>query len=117
VALYRRLWKTYVANHADSWRLTRENYQLQLFHSRLAHEKSDLERHCKEQEERSGRFQEDFQKVRDGVVEMFERWEVSKAELATADNAKGSTPEKGSQAVGNAAYSMHAIGTQAPHIP
>ncbi|GFF60700.1 hypothetical protein IFM51744_10456 [Aspergillus udagawae] len=33
-----------------------------------------------------------------------------------ADNAKESTPEKGSQVAGNAAHSMHAMGTQAPRI-
>ncbi|KMK56459.1 hypothetical protein Y699_05374 [Aspergillus fumigatus Z5] len=110
VALYRQLWESYVANHADSSRLKSETHRLQL-------EKSHLERHCKEQEARSSRFQEAFQKVRDGVVEMFENWEASKAELATADSAKGNTTEKGSQVVGTTASPMHAIGTQVPHIP
>jgi hypothetical protein len=98
VALYRRLWESYVAKHADSSRLERENHQLQLAHSRLTDEKSHLERHCREQEARSGHFQEAFRKVREGVVEMFEKWEDSKAEPATAESAKGNK-EKGSQAV------------------
>ncbi|KAG2026557.1 hypothetical protein GB937_001338 [Aspergillus fischeri] len=42
VALYRRLWELYVAKHADSSRLERENHQLQVAHSRLTDEKNHL---------------------------------------------------------------------------
>ncbi|KAF4231528.1 hypothetical protein CNMCM8980_005232 [Aspergillus fumigatiaffinis] len=97
VAVYRRLWESYVAKHADSSRLERENHQLQVAHSRLTDEKNHLQRHCREQEARSSHFQEAFRKVREGVVEIFEKWEDSKAEPATVDSAKGNK-EKGSQA-------------------
>jgi chromosome segregation ATPase len=89
VALYRRLWESYVAKHADSSRVERENDQLQLAHSRLTDEESHLERRCREQEARSRHFQEVFRKVQEGVVELVEKWEDFKAELATADSAKG----------------------------
>ncbi|GFF63441.1 hypothetical protein IFM51744_11135 [Aspergillus udagawae] len=106
VALYRRLWESYVTKHANSSRLERENHQLQLAHSRLTDEKSHLEHHCREQEARSSHFQEAFRKVREGVVEVFEKWEDHKAGLATADSAKGNK-ETGSHVVAAAVSSMH----------
>jgi hypothetical protein len=88
VALYRRLWESYVTKHADSSRLERENHQLQLAHSRLTDEKSRLEHHCREQEALSSHFQEAFRKVREGVIEVFEKWEDPKAELAKRTTLK-----------------------------
>jgi hypothetical protein len=115
VALYRRLWESYVTKHADSSRLERENHQLQLAHSRLTDEKSRLEHHCREQEALSSHFQEAFRKVREGVIEVFEKWEDPKAELATADSAKGNK-ETGSHVVAPAVSSMHTADGQGPRV-
>jgi hypothetical protein len=116
VAVYRRLWESYVAKHADSSRLERENHQLQVAHSRLTDEKNHLQRHCREQEARSSHFQEAFRKVREGVVEIFEKWEDSKWELAAADSAKGNK-ETGSQVVAAAVSSTNAIDGQDSRVP
>ncbi|KAH1376127.1 hypothetical protein KXW98_005876 [Aspergillus fumigatus] len=56
VAVYWRLRESYVAKHADSSRLERENHQLQVSHMRLTDEKTHLEHHCREQEARSSHF-------------------------------------------------------------
>jgi predicted nuclease with TOPRIM domain len=115
VALYRRLWESYVAKHADNSRLEGENHQLQLAGSRLTDEKSRLEHHCREQEARSSHFQEAFRKLREGVIELFDKWEDPKAELATADSAKGNK-ETGSHNVAAAVSSMYTADGQGPRV-
>jgi arsenate reductase-like glutaredoxin family protein len=108
VAIYQRLWELYMAKHADSSCLERENHQLQVAHSRLTDEKNHLQHHYREQEACSSHFQEVFQKVREGVVKIFKKWEDSKWELATVDSAK-ENKETGSQVVAAAVSSTNAI--------
>lgn len=100
VALYQRLWESYVAKHAESSRLEKENRQLLNAHARLVDEKAHTERRCQGEEARSCHFQEAFRKVREGVIEVFEKWEDSK-ETAAAGGGSGedAAPEKGNVAV------------------
>ncbi|GLA56167.1 hypothetical protein AnigIFM63604_004919 [Aspergillus niger] len=75
VALYRRLWKSYVGQHSESSRLKKENSQFQVAHACLVGENTQLNRRCRAEEARSCDFREVMQELREDVLEVFEKWE------------------------------------------
>jgi hypothetical protein len=101
--------------HANSSRLKRENHQLQLTHSCLTDEKSYLKHYYREQEALSSHFQEAFQKVQEGVIKVFKKWEDPKVELATADSAKGNK-EIGSHVIAATVSLLHTTDSQGPCV-
>ncbi|KAL3260604.1 hypothetical protein ABHI18_004446 [Aspergillus niger] len=76
--------ESYVAKHAESSRLEKENSQLQVAHAALIEEKAQMDRRCRDADTRIGHFRDTIQKVRDGVIEMFEKWEDSQMTEAPA---------------------------------
>ncbi|OJZ80337.1 hypothetical protein ASPFODRAFT_223607 [Aspergillus luchuensis CBS 106.47] len=76
--------ESYVAKHAESSRLEKENSQLGHFRDALIEEKAQMDRRCRDADARIGHFQDTIQKVRDGVIEMFEKWEDSQMTEAPA---------------------------------
>ncbi|GLA56120.1 hypothetical protein AnigIFM63604_004658 [Aspergillus niger] len=93
VALFRRLWESYVAQHAESSRLEKENSQLQVTHASLVVENTQLHSRCRGEEARLCHFREAVQKLRDGVIGVFEKWEnLTMMEAAAAGGAGEPTP-------------------------
>lgn len=82
VGLYRRLWSSYVAKHADGHRLGKENRRLERSNHRLSEENRQMSRHYADQEAQLHHFQEAFRKVREAIIEIFARWKDVEPELA-----------------------------------
>ncbi|GLA44653.1 hypothetical protein AnigIFM63309_004699 [Aspergillus niger] len=100
VALFRRLWESYVAQHAKSSRLEKENGQLQVAHARLVDENTQLNRRCRDEEARLCHFRATIQKLRKGVIDVFEKWEnFQMTEAPAAGGADEPTQEKENVAV------------------
>ncbi|GKZ75079.1 hypothetical protein AnigIFM63309_002916 [Aspergillus niger] len=57
--------ESYVAKHAESSRLEKENSQLQVAHVVLVEEKAQMDRRCRDADARIGHFRDANQKVRD----------------------------------------------------
>ncbi|GLA09638.1 hypothetical protein AnigIFM60653_011969 [Aspergillus niger] len=64
VALFRRLWESYVAQHAKSSRLVKEISQMQIAHACLVDENTQLNRRCRDEEARLCHFRATIQKLR-----------------------------------------------------
>ncbi|BCR99980.1 uncharacterized protein AKAW2_50322S [Aspergillus luchuensis] len=100
VALFRRVWESYVAQHAKCSRLEKENGQLQVTHARLVDENTQLHRHCRDEEARLCHFRDAIQKMRDGVIDVVETCENFKmTETSAAGGADGPTQEQEKVAV------------------
>ena len=57
---------------------------MQVAHAALIEEKAQMDRRCRDADTRIGHFRDTIQKVRDGVIEMFEKWEDSQMTEAPA---------------------------------
>ncbi|GLA79185.1 hypothetical protein AtubIFM55763_002749, partial [Aspergillus tubingensis] len=84
VALFRRLWESYVAQHAKSSRLEKEISQMQIAHACLVDENTQLNRRRRDEEARLCHFREAIQKMRDSVIDMVETCEDFKMTEAPA---------------------------------
>ncbi|KAI2859413.1 hypothetical protein CBS76997_11254 [Aspergillus niger] len=92
--------ESYVAKHAESSRLEKENSQLQVTHASLVVENTQLNSCCRGEEARLCHFREAVQKLRDGVIGVFEKWEnLTMMEAAAAGGAGEPTPENENVAV------------------
>ncbi|CEL11971.1 hypothetical protein ASPCAL15065 [Aspergillus calidoustus] len=74
VALYRRLWESYVAKNADSQRLDKENQQLKNANASLSKEKRQAERHSLEYDVLLSYYKEAYQKIEEGIIGVLEDW-------------------------------------------
>ena len=74
VALYRRMWDSYILKHADSQRLEKENRRLETKNTSLEKEKRDMEGRYEEQRTLLTHFQNSFESVQDGVTRICDSW-------------------------------------------
>ena len=74
VALYRRLWESYVAKNAESQRLDKENQQLKDANASLSEEKRHAERRSLEYDVLLSYYKEAHQKIEDGIIRILETW-------------------------------------------
>ncbi|KAJ0418360.1 hypothetical protein BJY00DRAFT_302887 [Aspergillus carlsbadensis] len=74
VALYRRLWESYVAKNADSQRLDKENQQLKNANASLLEEKRQAEH--------------PHQKIKEGIIGVLEHWKEPLVDSADVGKQK-----------------------------
>lgn len=88
VALYRRLWESYVARNAESQRLDKENQQLKNANASLSEEKQQAERCSLEYDVLLSYYKEAHQKIEEGIVEVLENWKKPLVDSAGAGKQK-----------------------------
>ncbi|XRM38733.1 hypothetical protein ABZX51_002130 [Aspergillus tubingensis] len=113
VALFRRLWESYVAQHAESSRLEKEISRMQIAHACFVDENTQLNRRRQDEEAeaRLCHFRAAIQKLRKGVIDVFEKWEnFQMTEAPAAGGADGPTQEEENVAV--IVSAVHAQGDQ-----
>ncbi|KAH8430108.1 uncharacterized protein LDX57_007778 [Aspergillus melleus] len=81
VALYRRIWDSYILKHADSQRLENENRRLETKNASLEKEKRDMEGRYEEQRTLLTHFQKSFESVQDGITRICDSWKDAPAVL------------------------------------
>ncbi|KAL3251113.1 hypothetical protein ABHI18_010814 [Aspergillus niger] len=114
VALFRRLWESYVAQHAESSRLEKEISQMQIAHACLVDENTQLNRRCQNEEARLCHFRAAIQKLRKGVIDVFEKWENSQmTEAPAAGGADRPTQEENVAVIVSAVHAQGGQGTSA----
>ncbi|GKZ98423.1 hypothetical protein AnigIFM59636_003020 [Aspergillus niger] len=116
VALFRRLWESYVAQNAKSSRLEKEISQMQIAHACLVDENTQLNRRCRDEEARLCHFRAAIQKLQKGVIDVVEKWEnFQMTEAPAAGCAEKPTQEKEDVAViVSAVPAQEDQGTSAP---
>jgi hypothetical protein len=88
VALYRRLWESYVAKNADSQRLDKENQQLKNANASLSEEKRQAERRFLEYDVLLSYYKEAHQKIEEGIIGVLEDWKEPLVDSTDAGKQK-----------------------------
>ncbi|CEL11767.1 hypothetical protein ASPCAL14864 [Aspergillus calidoustus] len=88
VALYRRLWESYVAKNADSQRLDKENQRLKNANASLSEEKRQAESHYLEYDVLLSYYKEAHQKIEEGIIGVLEDWKEPLNDSADAGKQK-----------------------------
>ncbi len=88
VALYRRLWESYVAKNAESQRLDKENQQLKNANASLSEEKRRAECRSLEYDVLVSYYKEAHQKIEDGIIGVLENWKEPLVDSADAGEQK-----------------------------
>jgi hypothetical protein len=74
VALYRRLWESYVAKNAERQRLDKENQQLKNTNASLSEEKRQAEGRSLEYDVLLSYYKEAHQKIEEGIIGVLQDW-------------------------------------------
>jgi hypothetical protein len=88
VALYRRLWESYVARNAESQRLDKENQRLKNTNASLSEEKRQAERRVLEYDVLLSYYKEAHQKIEEGIIGVLEDWKEPLVDSADAARQK-----------------------------
>ncbi|KAJ0380028.1 hypothetical protein COL922a_014018 [Colletotrichum nupharicola] len=88
VALYRRLWESYVAKNADSQRLDKENQRLKNAHASLSEDKRQAEGRSLEYDVLLSYYKEAHQKIEEGIIGVLEDWKEPLIDSADAGKQK-----------------------------
>ncbi|KAJ1713249.1 hypothetical protein NYO67_4610 [Aspergillus flavus] len=88
VALYRRLWESYVAKNAESQRLDKENQQLKNANASLSEEKKQAECRSLEYDVLLSYYKEAHQKIEEGIIGVLENWKEPRIDTADAGKEK-----------------------------
>ncbi|KAL3468814.1 hypothetical protein BJX99DRAFT_265790 [Aspergillus californicus] len=84
VALYRRLWESYVAKNAESQRLDKENQQLKNANARLSEENGQAECCSVDYDVLLSYYKEAHQKIEEGIIGVLEDWKEPLVDAAEA---------------------------------
>ena len=88
VALYRRVWESYVAKNAESQRLDKENQQLKNSNASLSEEKRQAEHRSLEYDVLVSCYKEAHQKIEEGIIGILENWKEPLVDSANAGKQK-----------------------------
>ncbi|KAL4805748.1 hypothetical protein BDV18DRAFT_165607 [Aspergillus unguis] len=88
IALYRRLWESYVAKNAESQRLNKENQQLKNANASLSEEKRRAECRSLEYDVLVSYYKEAHQKIEEGIIGVLENWKGPLVDSADAGEQK-----------------------------
>ncbi|EAW11472.1 uncharacterized protein ACLA_091700 [Aspergillus clavatus NRRL 1] len=88
VALYRRLWESYVAKNAESQRLDKENQQLKNANASLSDKNQQAEHHFLEYNVLLSHYKEAHQKIENGINGVLEGLKGSLVDSADAAHQK-----------------------------
>ncbi|PYH67014.1 uncharacterized protein BO88DRAFT_427226 [Aspergillus vadensis CBS 113365] len=100
VALFRRLWELYITQNAKSSRLEKEISQMQITHTCLVNENTQLNCHCRDEEACLCHFRAVIQKLQKDIINVVKKWEnFQMTEAPAAGGAEKPTQEKEDVAV------------------